>query len=122
MFQRKGKDIFSRFTYSAGLHIQPVYIFSRFTYSAGLHIQPAYIFSRFTYSAGLHVPNKRFFLLVLFKRLFFLADLSRKKGFQSVKSPYFCVGQQKKKRTAQKKTGEENRYFRTYEPANYSIK
>ena len=63
MFQRKGKDIFSRFT----------------------------------------CPEKAVLLTSSFQAVIFLADLSRKKGFQSVKSPYFCVGQQKKKRTAQKK-------------------
>ena len=53
-----------------------------------------------TQLAGFHVPKQRFFLPFLFKQFFFFADSSRKKGFQPVKSPYFCVGQQKKKRTA----------------------
>ena len=34
--------------------------------------------------------------------LFFFADSRRKKGFQPVKSLYFCVGQQKKKELLEK--------------------
>ena len=42
-----------------------------------------------TQLADLHVTKWRFF---------FLADSRRNKGFQRVKSSYFCAGQQKKKK------------------------
>ena len=48
------------------------------------------------YSRFIQVRKKRFFLLVLFERFFFFADSRRKNKFQSVKSPYFSIGQQKK--------------------------
>ena len=44
------------------------------------------------------MSRKAFFLEVLFEWFFFFADSSRKKVFQPIKSPYFCVGQQKKTR------------------------
>ena len=69
-------------------HFANIYVSAK----SGGHIQLVYM-SR----------KKGSFLPVLFKRLFFLVDLSRKKVFQSVKSPYFCVGQQKKKELLKKK-------------------
>ena len=52
--------------------------------------------------ASLHVSKNRFFLAVLFEWLFFFADSRRKRGFQPVKSPYFCVGQKKKNELLEK--------------------
>ena len=49
------------------------------------------------YIAGLPVPKKRFILLVLFKRFFFLLTQAEINGFQPVKSRYFRIGQQKKR-------------------------
>ena len=46
---------------------------------------------------------------------FFLAN-SRRKGFQPVKSPSFCVGQQEKKNRL-KRTSKKNRYFGICKPA-----
>jgi len=43
------KHIFCRSTYSAALHILPLYIFCPSTYSAALHILPVYIFCPSTY-------------------------------------------------------------------------
>ena len=54
--------------------------------------------------AGLQVSKKRFFLAVVFERFFFFFLLTQeKKGFQRVKSLYFCVGQQNKKKLLVKK-------------------
>ena len=55
-----------------------------------------------SYIADFHVPKKRFSLALLLKRFFFLLTQAEKKGFQSVKRLYFCIGQQKQKRTALK--------------------
>ena len=48
--------------------------------------------------------------------LFISADSSRKKGFQLVESPYFCMGQQKKENRL-KRTSKMNRYLGTCKPA-----
>ena len=70
--------------------------------------------------AGLHFPKNLFFLAVVLERFFFFADSSKKKGFQPVKSPYFCVGQQKtKKKERLEKNRKKNRYFGTCKPAIY---
>ena len=46
----------------------------------------------FIHISGLYVPKQRLSLPDFFERFFFIL-LSRNKGFQPVKSLYFCVGQ-----------------------------
>ena len=44
------------------------------------------------------MSEKAFFQQFFSSGYYFFADTSRKKDFQPVKSPYFCVGQRKKKK------------------------
>ena len=54
-----------------------------------------------------YVPKKRFLLVVLF-----FANSSRKNDFQPVKSSYFCVGKQKKKKKNRlKRTAKKNAFL-----------
>ena len=51
----------------------------------------------------------------------FFADSNRKKGFQPMKSPYFCVSQQRKKNRS-KRIPEKNRFLRACKPAIKDLK
>ena len=77
-------------------------------------IQAKYTLSRFT------CPKNAVLFGCSFQAVhFFSADSSRKKGFQPVKSPYFCVGQQKKKKKNRLKRTSKGK--RAFQPVNSSF-
>ena len=66
--------------------------------------------------AGLHVSKLRFFLLVLFKRFFFLLTQVEKRAFSQLKA--VISAEVRKKKNGLKKNSIKNRNFETCKPAN----
>ena len=95
---------------------------TKYLYSISLKV--AYSYSKLVYSTpsmGFYMSQNSGSCYWFFSSgslFFFLLTQAEKKDLQSVKSLYFCVGQQKiKEKDRSKRTRKKNRYFGTCKPA-----